>query len=283
MRLLILGDSHGRLDRVHGLLTVAVEHLHIDAAIQVGDFGFFPRTMSSFATRFGRFPVPLHVIDGNHEDHPWLRNQLLDGIATKWPERHRLEYHPRGTAVILGGATVGFLGGAWHVDRPQEEANAYWRRGEEPLACNWIRPSDRDRALVAWRDTPPDLIVTHSAPTGVGVGMPGEPAYQSSVREFIVQSGWHAGPLWDSGERELGMIAKHLPWPAGRTWVFGHFHRSHDRTITGTRFVCVGSSDGSDGRRSPPVVIYDTITKTLTIDQDGWPSDLLSFLGESRS
>ena len=280
MRLLILGDSHGHLDRVHGLLTVAVEHLHIDAAIQVGDFGFFPRTMSRFVTRFGRFPVPLHVIDGNHEDHCWLRTQMLDGIAATWPDRHRLEYHPRGTATIIGGATIGFLGGAWHVDRPQEDADIFWRRGEEPLACNWIRPSDRDRALVTWRDTPPDLIVTHSAPTGVGVGVPGEPARVPDVHEFIDSRGWSAGPLTDVGEPELGSIARHLPWPTGRTWLFGHFHRLHDHKVAGTRFVCVGSSDGSDGRKHPAVIIYDTITKSLTVNLDGWPSDLLTRIEE---
>jgi len=45
----------------------------IEAAIQVGDFGFFARDFNEFSQEGPRrLPVPLHVIDGNHEDHGWL-------------------------------------------------------------------------------------------------------------------------------------------------------------------------------------------------------------------
>lgn len=35
-------------------------------------------------------------------------------------------------------------------------------------------------------------------------------------------------------------------------------HRIHDRTVAETRFVCVGSSDGSDGAKVPRRVLLNT-------------------------
>jgi hypothetical protein len=48
--------------------------LGIRAAIQVGDFGFESAIIQSWLDSSNApFAVPVHAIDGNHEDHPWLR------------------------------------------------------------------------------------------------------------------------------------------------------------------------------------------------------------------
>ncbi len=85
MQILLLGDCHGRLDLVHHACVEAQAAYGIEAAIQVGDFGFYPEILHMFLHEGPRrFPVPLHVIDGNHEDHGWLTKCRADGTLATW-------------------------------------------------------------------------------------------------------------------------------------------------------------------------------------------------------
>jgi predicted phosphodiesterase len=46
MRIIIIGDVHGRHRDLVEILRFAREKIHIGAAIQVGDFGFFAEEMA---------------------------------------------------------------------------------------------------------------------------------------------------------------------------------------------------------------------------------------------
>ena len=125
MLILLLGDCHGRLDLVHNVCIQARAHYGIEAAIQVGDFGFYPKVLNKYLHEGPRcFPVPLHVIDGNHEDHGWLTTSRADGTLAAW-EAANLYVHARGTVAAIGGMRIGFLGGALHADRRQEWAGRW--------------------------------------------------------------------------------------------------------------------------------------------------------------
>ncbi len=168
---------------------------------------------------------------------------------------------------LIGGARVGFLGGALHADRPQEGCEI-WTLAAEPAACNWTRPSDRQRAAAAWSVERCDLVVTHSCPggIGIGIGMSGNPALRRSVDLYIREAGFAAGPDDDIGDGELSLLAGDLR--ASRCmpphWVFGHVHRVHDARVGATRFRCVGSGDATGGDR-PAATIYDTATRETTV------------------
>jgi predicted phosphodiesterase len=69
MRVLIVGDVHGQHQKLAESLRQAQTDFRIAAAIQVGDFGFYKDLMTQAREERIRFPIPLHVIDGNHEDH----------------------------------------------------------------------------------------------------------------------------------------------------------------------------------------------------------------------
>jgi len=251
MKVLILGDAHGQwwnvLDAVHD----AYERFAIGAAIQVGDFGFFKPVMTAFTgIREPRFPVPLHVIDGNHEDHSWLSACRNDGTAAGWARDLDLHLHDRGDVLDLAGCRIGLCGGALHADRAQHGSL-------DKGTTNWLTDRQADAAATAFAAASVSVVVTHSCPHSIGVGMQGSAALFVEVERHIRAKGFNPGPPGDCGEPALTRLWHHLNHKP-RTWLFGHFHVHHHRVVDGTDFVCVGSTDVSDGVREKPVYLLDT-------------------------
>lgn len=252
MRVLIVGDVHGQHEKLAASLRQAQTDFRIAAAIQVGDFGFYQDLITRAREERIRFAVPLHVIDGNHEDHRWLRRALLTGAGRAWKHELNLIYQSRPSVAQFGASKVGFLGGALHVDRPQKHN---WWSGFP----NYILRRNREHAATLFNQQRPELIVTHSCPSRIGVGIRSSGEMQAGVAEHITAAGFDAGPQDDCGEVELGRLWLDLSYKP-RGWVFGHFHRPHRATVEGTQFMCV-----SDDLDSPfrSFVIWDAEEKKL--------------------
>jgi predicted phosphodiesterase len=252
MRVLIVGDVHGRHRELAAALRIVQSDFGIAAAIQVGDFGFYKEPMARLRQERLRFPVPVHVIDGNHEDHGWLWRALRTGAGRTWKETANLLYQPRPSVARLGASRIGFLGGALHVDRPQTR---------HPLSRlpNYILRHHREQATALFNRDQPELIVTHSCPAGIGLRVRGAPDLVPAISEHIRQAGFDPGPHDDCGETELRLLWRGLRYRP-RGWVFGHFHCAHEARVEGTRFVGVG--DDFDGRRGR-LVLWDTEEKKL--------------------
>lgn len=252
MRVLMVGDVHGQHRQLADVLRRVQSDYGIAAAIQVGDFGFFKEALDRLRQDRIRFPVPLHVIDGNHEDHAWLQRALRANSARDWEAEANLIYQPRPSVHRLGASLVGFLGGALHVDRPQEH-NVGAR------LPNYILRQQRQQAVALFNRERPDLVVTHSCPSGIGIGMRGSDDLAHSVAEHVVRAGFDPGPADDCGDVELNRLWHELK-QRPRGWVFGHFHRPHDTVLEGTRFVCVGDDLPS---LQHALVLWDTEEKKL--------------------
>ncbi len=263
MKIIILGDTHGHLSTLHWVLSQAVERFGVEAGIQVGDFGFSEPVLHRFIHHGpGKFPVPLHVIDGNHEDHEWM----FSADRLSWDSR-RIYFHCRGSVADIGGAHIGFVGGALHADRRQE--HNWWPAGgrppPNPLWSNWVSAADVQRSLRAIDGV--DLLVTHSCPMSIGVGMRGHPSLVDYVAKYVDRAGFRSGPIGDCGEPGLTDLWNQMPIRPPQ-WVFGHFHQLRQSVVGATQFTCVGSIDASDGRDFVNPVIYDTVAKTVTVDMD---------------
>jgi len=248
MKILLLGDVHAQ----HALLARHLarwQRLYgLDACIQVGDFGFFKRHWGRSTVSF---PIPVHAICGNHEDHRWLRKANTRGLLAAWSQRG-LIYQPRGSVLELGGTCIGFLGGALNIDRPQRG----FRRWQ---TTNYILEQETDAALHAFDRLRPQLIVTHSCPGDIGIGMRGNPALALDVLRHITWAGFSAGPQDDCGEQELTRLWQGLNYhPA--CWIFGHFHQHRDVQIDQTRFLCVPCFESGE-----PLAIYDTEAACLAL------------------
>jgi hypothetical protein len=254
MRVLIVGDLHGEHRAFARCLRQAVADYRIGAAIQVGDFGFYRGLFERAAAEKLRFVVPVHAIDGNHEEHPWLHRCVRDGTAATWLEKFNLIYQPRGSVAELGGSKAGFLGGALHADRPQQRE---WGDGFP----NFILRHERERAVERFNREQPELIVTHSCPSRIGVGMKGSPMMEPWVRMHITSEGFDAGPQDDCGETELTHLWHGLTYQP-QAWVFGHFHHCHQATVGATRFVGTADDLNSPART---LAIWDTGERRLLL------------------
>ncbi|MEI8064596.1 MAG: metallophosphoesterase [Verrucomicrobiota bacterium] len=252
MRVLIIGDVHGRHQELADVLRQVQTDYRIEAGIQVGDYGFYKDVMVRAREQKVRYPVPVHVIDGNHEDHAWLRRALLTGAASAWQKEANLIYQPRPSVTRLGASKIGFMGGALYVDRPQKH-NLLSR------FPNYILRRHREQAVALFNREKPDLIVTHSCPAGIGIGVRGSPDLEHGVTEHIVKAGFDPGPPDDCGEMELAQLWRDLCYRP-RGWVFGHFHCTHEAVVEGTRFVCVGDDLNTLRQR---LVLWDTEEKKL--------------------
>ena len=257
MKVLILGDLHGQVRLLPGLLASAKRRFGVTAAIQVGDFGFFKGL--STALRNNRLPIPVHAIDGNHEDHRFLARCHVQELTTFGPGDH-LRVHGRGSVFDLGGLSIGCLGGALHADRDQVIGND----------TNWVTDADADHAAAVFNDLQPQIIITHSCPHSIGVGMLGSPAFAPGVRFFCTDQGFDTGPEHDCGEPGLKRLWRQLQYRP-QIWIFGHFHRVHENIVEGCHFVCAGSSDGTDGHENPIPIILDTDALTVSIHHPGGP------------
>jgi predicted phosphodiesterase len=254
MRVLIVGDVHGRHAELAAALRRAQVDYRIEAAIQVGDYGFTRGALHRARDEGWRFPVPVHAIDGNHEDHAWLNRAVLLGQARNWARELNLIYQPRPSVVELGGSRVGFLGGALHVDRPQ-------RHNLLAGLPNYILQRHRERAAALFNRERCDLIVTHSCPAGIGIGLRANAEHAHGIGVHIQGAGFDPGPADDCGEAELGRLWAELDHRPS-AWVFGHFHRAHQVTIAGTRFVSVGDELAGPAHR---LILWDTEEKKVLV------------------
>src|SRR6056297_3597367 len=94
MKILFLGDSHGNWAPMLMMIDHAVKNFEIDAVFQVGDFGFYHgaiKRLMKIRKDIGS-EIPIHFIDGNHEDHMYLWESNKKKL-----KENNLIYHPRGT------------------------------------------------------------------------------------------------------------------------------------------------------------------------------------------
>jgi len=224
----------------------AVKNFEIDAVFQVGDFGFYHgaiKRLMKIRKDIGS-EIPIHFIDGNHEDHMYLWESNKKKL-----KENNLIYHPRGTVFEFDGKQIGCMGGAFNVDRPQEVFVAEREGGFVQRVVSSF-PLKEEIDPFAERlnkmDSPLDLMVTHGCPGGIGIGVQGHPMFVAGVYDFILDAG-HATkdyPLSDVGEQPLEDLWHQLDHKP-KKWVFGHYHQHCYRMIDDCRFWCIGRSDCS--------------------------------------
>lgn len=250
MRIGFFGDVHCKYDLFYDILLDSVKNKGISAAFQVGDFGLCDKML--IHNQLLDLPVPLYLIDGNHEDFRFIK-KYLNQRFTKQCKGQAFNYQSRGSSVSIGGINAGFIGGALHVDQPQLRKNG-----------NVITNDDVNYALREFSRIIPDIVISHSCPAGIGIGMHGQPSHAWGVANYIIMEGYSPGPSFDYGEVQLTDLWERL-LVKPRLWIFGHFHQFYQAKIKDTLFICIPRIDYYH-----QMVIWDTETDKIEINgEDG--------------
>lgn len=162
--MVIAGDWHGDQGWALSVIRSAAQH-GAQAILHVGDFAFdWPGPKRArYEDRVNRQLVEcgleLIVSGGNHDN--WDTLQMLrpeqDGLGIF---RSNIRVLPRGGRALIGGVTVGALGGAYSVDQEHRTEGKDWWPNEEPTTSE---------ARKLMNGGPVDVLITHDVPAGVTV------------------------------------------------------------------------------------------------------------------
>ncbi len=222
MQILFIGDVHGDFLQLLDIIDKVSRRKQLAAIFQVGDFGLSKKSLRTMNDV--KLPAPLFFVDGNHEHFRFLRQTSKAKVKTL-TDSMNLFYQERGSTVEVAGVRAGFIGGALHVDQLQTR-----RHG------NVITQDELDKALAGFNSLAPEIIISHSCPAGIGIGMLGNPGFAKDVFENIIMAGYSPGPEGDYGEVLLTMLwDKLIAKP--KIWIYGHFHHFQITQIMGTLFI----------------------------------------------
>ena len=250
-RVLVLGDIHNSDGMLQAALDVA-ERDGCDALVSVGDFwlqdcswGARPRTHAdglpsrSWAPLMRlamRAPVPVIVVDGNHEAWPCLADYAKRPDVTEARAAGRplhlggtLWWADRGSTWTWNGRRCGALGGAVSPDKfISKLASHRWPDHEAPSRDDLRRLCDNASDGL-------DVLFCHDAPAGVA-GLKGLP--QALIPNWILAECKEVRHLLrDAVERtEPGLV------------FHGHWHQTnHEHIRDGDTEVFGLNRDGSAG------------------------------------
>lgn len=169
-------------------------------SIQLGDFGFgFGNGIPSSWDMNHRF------IRGNHDDpaacnaHP---NYLGDYGVTE--------------------DGIFFVGGGYSIDIKWRKSVQYKYKDPIYWEDEEIAETKFKKILKFYKATKPKIVVSHDCPSEVRAILPtikNSPAFHNRTSDGLLSA----------------MFKAHSP----ELWIFGHYHRSFDSVINGTRFVCL--------------------------------------------
>ena len=230
MRILICGDMHGNWP----VLTNLLHEKRSDLVLQCGDFGYFPH-LEVPAINMGHSPksglerrydpdgrianvidgrrVPIHWVEGNHEDHHALRARREKGDFEVAPG---IIWQPRGsTLTLLDGRIVLFMGGAKSVD---------WKLRKPGVS--WFPKEILTEEDVAHLPERVDIVISHT--------MPNEFCFFRVDERRARELGWDLSP--DSSRELLSRVLR--KWRP-RLWFCGHFHQFLQGEHLGCRWTAL--------------------------------------------
>ena len=260
MNVLIVGDTHGHWCLPEAISKHAVETGH-DLIIQAGDFGYgwsgetrggvyVDHWAAAVSRAADKHQIDWAFIDGNHDNHPKLWQDLGNGWSP------RLTYYGRGDVAEIGGTMFGFLGGGVSVDKKWRKVGKSWWDTET------ITDEQLDTAIANFKLNNVEIIVSHDAPLAF-------PALKHGMTD--AESPWPLDAINDSRNHRR-KLEKVLMTCQPKLWVHGHFHYSYEfmfkNPLNGNQTLVHGLAQADvNGYRgdNTPVVCFDDSTLSLRL------------------
>lgn len=161
MKVLLVGDTHGDAKFISSINRLAKVQ-GVRCIIQLGDFGydFSPNVLASIrAWLDGDERRKWYWLDGNHDQHDYIRTEIRKGKHPKKPVKHfheRMFYCPRGSTLKIGQKNVLFLGGAVSIDKARRQQGVNWWPQEHLSTADVHRAIDNGQRA--------DVLLSHDAP-----------------------------------------------------------------------------------------------------------------------
>jgi Icc-related predicted phosphoesterase len=144
---------------------------------------------------------------GNHDFIPYINKSHSLG---NWS-------YERGIFTVRGAYSIDFYNSREGLD---------WFRNEE------LNYGESNEVYENWMKIKPEIVVTHDCPASVAEKLFGFPTtginkdyFKSTTRELL-----------------QSLFEEHQP----KIWIFGHYHKSKDEVINGTRFICLAELEYLD-------------------------------------
>lgn len=215
MLTLVLGDLHGDFEALNIFLASTPAH----TLLVCGDFGFWPsfgKNVSDIRNRTHGHRIAIRFCDGNHEEHPCLRQLIHPAAPHEAVEvADGIFYQPRGSVwTAPRGERVFFAGGAYSTDNALREIDKDWFHELEILTRSDLPPV-----------LPPmDVVISHTAPTSF------------PIERAVAGSALSGTDRPDPSRNVLDVVLKEGK-PA--RWFFGHFHKTESGLTQGCRWQCL--------------------------------------------
>lgn len=255
---LVVGDLHGNVRPLEDVIVQAVE-FGAEAIVQVGDFWLADRYWSRFKPTHARYmwtahdsPIPIIVVDGNHEVWPSLGRYARTPAAdeARWARRPlhlggSIWWAWRGSTWRWGDCAMGALGGAVSPDKHFSDVRRYRWPEEATTQDDLVRLITN---VVTESRGHLDVLFTHDAPAQVR-------GLQSQMSGIPV----HVRHEADDGRR---LLAKAVERTNPAFVIHGHWHQANQERINERTEVFGLAHDGHRGSaavlhaRSAPTVAY---------------------------
>ena len=203
----VIGDVHGRYNEY---LDIVSRH---EYTLQLGDMGFDYGPISHLNEAKHQF------FGGNHENY--------DSLLRHHIRRIRLDIGDGGPH-ILNDTPFFFVRGAFSIDYhyrldrlAKTGVKSWWPQEELPIV-------DMYNLELFYLREKPEIMITHTAPAQITEAVGGPSVLKSfgwNPKTFASRTSVFLQRLWD----------QHKP----KLWIFGHMHKSWDKNVEGTRFICL--------------------------------------------
>lgn len=199
--MLIVGDVHGKIKQYQDRIGT------VESSFQIGDMGLGFRGVNLPAMEKGH-----RWFRGNHDNPEVCRQHPNYAGDYGYDFEHQLFY----------------VAGAWSIDQEYRTEGVSWWRDEE------LSDEELDKATELYIQSKPKVVLSHDCPEKIGelltnigpgfyiIGGDGKPRLAGKIK---TRTGDALEKMWEEHQPEL--------------WIFGHYHKSYDRKIGGTRFVCL--------------------------------------------
>lgn len=160
-----------------------------------------------------------HPLDGKDQ----LKHNFFKGNHNDYSVQSQYDLGDFG--IIPQSSDIFFIRGAWSIDRKYRLEGVSWWPQEE------LNFEESQKAYEAYCSAKPKIMLTHEAPLSI--------IHHLDLDVNFARMMGHNVDNPCIQTRTNSLLEKCLQYHRPELWIFGHFHRDFDKTIEGTRFICL--------------------------------------------